>query len=190
MVQDDFEYSEKSLDDEIPPNATGPISVPSKFVFLEESVIDGFKVDELRKELEKRSLSKAGLKAELKERLKKAMVDKVPVVDAEKFAPGPDSFDKGFRWRILEPSIAALEPKCEDPSLVDPTTSKYSEGIELSTEKKVIKMNYQNKFKRAKFEIEDLQPSKSLRISTVKESKKRKSIKPFASKNINYIKNQ
>jgi len=188
VVQDEFEYSEKSLDVENPPNATGTISVPSKFVFLEESVIDGFKVDELRKELEKRSLSKAGLKAELKERLKKAMVDKVPVVDAEKFAPGPDSFDKGSRWRILEPSVAALEPKCEDPSLVDPTTSKYSEGKELSTEKKVIKMNYQNKFKRAKFEIEALQPSKSLRISTVKESKKRKSIKPFASKNISYVK--
>ena len=70
------------------PNATDPISVPSNFIFLGESVVDGFEVDELRKELEKQSLSKAGLKAELKERLKKAMVDRVSVLDAEKFAPG------------------------------------------------------------------------------------------------------
>ncbi len=86
------------------------------------------------------------------------MIDGVPVADTEKFAASPDNFDRGSRWRILEPLIAALEPKCEDPSLVDPTTSKNLEGKQLSTEKDVIKMNYQNKFKRAKFEIEALQP--------------------------------
>ena len=188
VVLDEFEYSEKSLDDTNAPNATGPISVPSNFIFLEESVIDGFKVDELRKELEKRSLSKARLKAELKERLEKAMVDRVPVIDAEKFAPGPDNFDKGSRWIILEPSVTVLEPKCQDQSLVDPSTSKYSEGKKLSTENKVIKMDYEHKFKRAKFEIEALQPSKSL--CHVNESKKRKSMKPFVSRNIHYIKKQ
>ena len=72
------------------------------------------------------------------------MVDRVPVVDAEKFAPSPDNFDKGSIWRILEPLVAVLEPKCEDSSLVDPSTSKYSEGKQLSTENKVIKMNYMN----------------------------------------------
>ena len=30
VVQDKFEYSEKSFDEENPPNATGLISVPSK----------------------------------------------------------------------------------------------------------------------------------------------------------------
>ena len=100
---------------------------------MEEVVINGFKVDELRKELEKRSLSKAGLKAELKERLKKAMVDTVPVVDAKKFPPGPDNFDKGSRWRILEPLVAVLEPKCGDLSLVD---SKYLCNVNESKKKK------------------------------------------------------
>ena len=41
VVQNDFEYSGKSLDDEIPPNATGPISVPSNFVFWKlQSLMD------------------------------------------------------------------------------------------------------------------------------------------------------
>ena len=49
--QDEFEYSEKSLDNVNVPNPHGPIEVSSKFVFLESSVIDGFKVDELKQEL-------------------------------------------------------------------------------------------------------------------------------------------
>ena len=76
----------------------------------------------------KRSVYKGRLKAELKDRLKKAMIDGVPVADTEKFAASPDNFDRGSRWRILEPLIAALEPKYEDPSLVDPTTSKNLEN--------------------------------------------------------------
>ena len=81
---------------------------------------------------------------------KKAWVERIPVVDTTKFAAGPDNFDKSSRWGLLEPLVAALEPKCEDPSLVDPTTSKSSEGKELIIEKNV---NYENKFKRLTFEI-------------------------------------
>ena len=42
-----------------------------KFVLLTNEAIGGFKVDELRGDLTKRSLSKGGLTAELTERLKK-----------------------------------------------------------------------------------------------------------------------
>ena len=56
-----------------------------------------------------------------------SVVDRVPVVDAEKFAVSPDNFDKCSRWRILEPLVASLKPKYEDPSLVYPTTFKYSD---------------------------------------------------------------
>lgn len=50
------------------------------FVLWKESVIDGFKVDELKKELEKWSLSKTRLKTKLKERLKKDMINWLPIV--------------------------------------------------------------------------------------------------------------
>ena len=76
VVQDEFEYSEKSVEDAKVPNTTGLISVPSNFIFLGESV-------------------------ELKERLKKTVVDRAPVINAEKFAHCLDNFDKGYRWRIL-----------------------------------------------------------------------------------------
>ena len=57
----------------------------SKFVLLtNKAIVDGLRVGELRGELTKRGLSISGLKADLKERLKKAMVDKVPICDFEK----------------------------------------------------------------------------------------------------------
>ena len=55
--------------------------------------------------------------------MKKAMVDKVVVVDIAKFSAGPSGFDKGCRWRLIDPSDAAEEPLCEDPTLVDPTVA-------------------------------------------------------------------
>ena len=54
------------------------------------------------------------------------MVDKVVVVDIAEFSAGPSSFDKGCRWRLIDPSDAAEEPLCEDPTLVDPSVANYS----------------------------------------------------------------
>ena len=116
-------------------------------------------MDELRQELEKWSLSKAGLKAE-KGRLKKAMLDKITVVDTAKFSAGPNNFDKVSRWKILEPTNDAEEPECEDSSMVDPTESKYSNGKKEISRIKVKKMNYDTKFERATFSVECLQPKK------------------------------
>ncbi len=58
-------------------------------------------------ELEKRGFSKAGLKAELRKRLKKALVDKNPAVDTAKILAGSNDFDKESRWKILDPTIVA-----------------------------------------------------------------------------------
>ena len=127
----------------VPENSN--ISESSKFIFLSNEAIDGLKVDELRQELTRRSLSKAGLKAELRERLKKAMIDKIPVVDAAKSSSGPDGFDKGCRWNVLEPSSAVEEPSCEDPTLLDPSSAKYAEANDIVSVNKVIKMNYSKK---------------------------------------------
>ena len=120
---------------------------------MADDVIDGFKVDELKLELDKRGLSKSGLKAELRERLKKAVVDKIPVMDAEKISAGPSGFDVGCKWRLIDPTSPAVEPKeCEDPSLLDPSSAKYQVIRKNQTEnevKKVTKMDYEkNSYER------------------------------------------
>ena len=53
----------------------------AEFIPLDDSHIMSMKVDELKQQLRLRGLSKNGLKAELRDRLKKAMVDKVPIQD-------------------------------------------------------------------------------------------------------------
>ena len=78
-----FNHFEVSID-EISGDQISTIPSTSKFAFLSNEEIDGLKVDELRKELLIRSLPKTGLKAELKERLKKAMVDRIGIADIEK----------------------------------------------------------------------------------------------------------
>ena len=192
VVDEEFVYFENSLDQII---SAAAVTIPAagNFVFLDTNAIDRFKVDELRQELEKRGLSKTGLKAELTEMLKKAMVDKISVVDIEKFSAGPNGFDEGCRWRLLESDTVAIEPICEDPTLLDPTSSKYQATSKskkakssVETEKnRVIKMNYAKKFTRDKFVGEGLQPSQCLRID---EKKKRKRQQTFSSKNIKYTK--
>ena len=182
-----FKHFELSLDEDLAPNNV-VISESSKFVFLSDGAIDQLKVDELRQELTKRSLSKAGLKAELRERLKKAMVDKIPVVDVAKSSSGPEGFDKGCRWNVLEPSSAVEEPSCEDPTLLDPSSTKYAQANGITSVNKVIKMNYETKFDREKFVGEAFQPSRSLSTTSSNSNKKRKQVKPFESKSIKYVK--
>ena len=95
---------------------------------------------------------------------------------------------------MLEPISEAIEPICEDPSLTDPTTSKYQSNqtyiktVDATVPKeRVTKMNYATKFNRAKFSGEALQPSTILH-KTTKNNKKRKTIARFESKDINYTK--
>ena len=130
VLEDEFFHFEKSLN-EIIASEIATIPIPSKFVFLDDSAIDSLKADGLTQELEKRSLSEARVKAELREWLKNAMVDKISVVDTAKFSADPSNFDKNSRWKILEPTSVAEEPECKDPSLLDPTASKYSNRKKL-----------------------------------------------------------
>ena len=150
VLEDEFIHCKKSLD-EIKASETATIPTTSKFVFFDGSVIDSLKVDKLRQDLEKQNLSKGGSKAELRERLKKATVDKIPVVDTAKFSAGPNNFDEVSRWEILELKSVAEEPECEDSFLVDPTVSKYSNGKKETSQIEVKKMIYDTKFEKAVF---------------------------------------
>lgn len=155
---------------------------------MSNEAIDGLKADHLRDELTRRSLSKAGLKAELRERLKKAMIDKISVVDAAKSSSGPVGFETGCKWNVLEPTSAVEEPSCEDPTLLDPSSAKYADANGTVNVNKVIKMDYSKKFHREKFVGEAFQPSKSLASTNSNTNKKRKQEKPFQSKSVKYIK--
>ena len=103
----------------------------SKLMFLSNDQIDTMKVDELKQELLKQSLSKSDLKADLRKRLKQAIVDEIPIVDV-----------------LLEPSNATIGPQCKDPKLLDPSSAKYIDGNGIGNEKKVFKMSYATKLVR------------------------------------------
>ena len=108
VKDNEFGHFDSSID-EISSDEISQIPSSSKFVFLSNEQIDALKVDELKQELLKRILSKSDLKAELRDRLKQAMIDIIPIADVEKTSVGPDRFDQGCKWRLLEPSTATTE---------------------------------------------------------------------------------
>ena len=64
---------------------------------------------------------------------------------------------KDAKWSVLEPTSAVEEPSCEDPTLVDPSSTKYADANGIVSINKVIKMNYSKKFEREKFVHEAFQ---------------------------------
>ena len=61
-------------------------------LFLLDSYIMSLKVDELKQQLRLWGLSKHGLKAELQDRLEKAMAEKVPIQDSVRTSIAPNGF--------------------------------------------------------------------------------------------------
>ena len=84
------------------------------FVLITEEDMNKMKVDELKAELKKRGLAVRGKKDELKEKLKKAMEDKVPVLATATSEPtrANQGFAEGTFWQFLHP---------EDEAVPDPT---------------------------------------------------------------------
>ena len=75
-----------------------------QFVLISDNDIAKLKVDQLRKELKARGLGIRGLKNDLKERLEKAMVDKIPMANVvnEEVAP-QHVFGDGVYWKTPAP---------------------------------------------------------------------------------------
>ena len=81
---------------------------------IADADIKKLKVGELHKELKERGLTTSGLKKDLKERLEKAMSDKVSVTSSisEEYA-SLIVFGEGVRWKKLTP----LEEPVFDPTV-------------------------------------------------------------------------
>ena len=73
------------------------------FIMIEEPELKKLLVDQLKKELKKRGLATSGLKTELQGRLRKAMEDKIPVLQEQTIeAPAQANvFREGARWKKL-----------------------------------------------------------------------------------------
>ena len=78
----------------------------------------------MKAELRKRGLSTNGKKAELVEKLKKAMVDKIPLTAEMTCSLAPNGFDQRARWRLLSGSEVVNEPENKDPTLLDPSQAR------------------------------------------------------------------
>ena len=72
-------------------------STENMFVLIENEILNKMKVDELKSELDKRGLSKTGLKKDLLERMYKAMDEGTPCIDKETVAPAPTGFHRSAR---------------------------------------------------------------------------------------------
>ena len=164
----DSQHEEHELVEEIGPD-DDDISVPQNIIILTDEQIKKLKVDGLKKELRTRGLSHAGKKAELVERLKKAMIDRIPIIDTIKMSTGPNGFHPNAKWRLLEASKEEVkEPECVDPTLVAPSEARYkrnepnnsnndAETATTPTPVFVKKFNYDKKFVREKFDAVALQ---------------------------------
>lgn len=77
---------------------------------LTQDNIEKMTVKDLRAELEKRGLSRKGLKKELADRLVKAVEENMPLLqnvmvnEGEELAPPDDGFAPQARWKIIDPN--------------------------------------------------------------------------------------
>ena len=160
-------HEEHELVEEIGPD-DDDVSVPQNIIILTDDEIKKLKVVGLKKELRTRGLSHTGKKAELVERLKKAMIDKVPIIDTITMSAGPNGFHPNAKWRLLEASKEEVkEPECVDPTLVAPSEARYKRNNDHNNENDaenasspipiVKKFNYEKKFVREKFDAVALQ---------------------------------
>ena len=101
-----------------------PLVQQEYIALVNDNEVKKMKMDVLKSELRKCSLSTSGKKAELLERQKKAMVDKISMTAAVTWSLAPNGFDQRARWRLLSGSEVVDEPENQDPTLLDPSQAR------------------------------------------------------------------
>ena len=119
------------------------IAAEPQFILISDDDIKKLKVDELCQELKERGLCISGLNNELKERLEKAMDNKIPMenIASEEEAP-QNVLGNGLFWKTLAP----LEEPIKDPTVgtqFHQPTSAYVPVVE--------RRNYSQTFDQAPF---------------------------------------
>ena len=194
----DLFHFEESISTEVVSTAE-PLIRQENIVIIDDDEIKKMKVDSLKAELRKRGISTSGKKAELVDKLKKAMVDKIPLVAEMTCSLAPNGFDQRARWRLLSGSEVVNEPENKDPTLLDPSQARDSrtkQGVGDENEEalnreafvSVKKKNYSEKFKRESFSAEALQPVHNPKKNSSKKSKEKK--KRFQWDKVQYEKRQ
>ena len=152
----------------LPDDATENIENSTTTNMLTDEQIGAMKVVELRTELEKRGMSKNGLKNVLIQRLKEAVKNNVQLLEArpddEVQNLAGDGFDGNSYWKLLEqagPEIDESGMEIEGITFRAPTTSEAEQHAECQDRAK--KRNYDETFDRMPFSAERLLPEKNLR---------------------------
>ena len=86
-------------------------------MFIEQSEIVKMRVDELKAELTIRGISNKGKKAFLREKLEKAMEDKIPNIKKKTCAAAPNGFITKAQWHLIDdsklPTLQELQEEFE-----------------------------------------------------------------------------
>ena len=77
---------------------------------MDNCQIDALKVDELRLELNKRSLPKTGLKKEIIYYLNNSMEDIISITDTATTSVVPNGFQIGATWQFVDPKTESKDP--------------------------------------------------------------------------------
>ena len=151
------EYNEESLSTSAPSSelSSSPTN-DDAFIFISQPEMKKMKVDQLRKELKKRGLSTSGNKAALIERIQKAMVDKVAVVQEQQQVMVDDeaNFKRGSYWKTLTPTIIMEDPAGAESSFFSPTETHPDLRAEQPKKK-----SFENAFDRPVFAAKTKVPS-------------------------------
>ena len=125
------------------------------FVLIENEVLQKMKVDELKSELDKRGLSKTGLKKDLLERMYKAMDEGTPCIDKETVAPAPTGFHRNARWKLLDSDVLPTRHDPPNESFGDAYAPSDRNGLRSGSRK----FDYTEEWERGVYTKESMQPS-------------------------------
>ena len=120
--EDQFQFEEAVS--AVADGSSVPVFHAAKIVIIEDVELKKMKVDALKTELRNRGLNTSGKKAELLDRLKNAMVNRIPLVEESTTSLAPNGFSPTARWVLLSSTEDAQEPANVDSTLLDPSEAR------------------------------------------------------------------